>query len=96
MQTTRKLQLSAAAVIANALAALSATSPTIALANPCEPKTVCVPGATCPSALATNYCQTIASPGCTVTAVTGCTYAPSPSCSHPPLFVNWRATCLYE
>jgi hypothetical protein len=70
METKRKLQIGAAAVIANGLVALTVMSPRPALANPCSPKTVCGwPSATC-AANAHTVCVNNAPPGCTVTSAT--------------------------
>lgn len=62
MDTTRKVQLSAAAVIANGVLALSLMSPPSALADSCESRVLC---GVC-SGNPTQDCQN-AAPGCTVT-----------------------------
>jgi hypothetical protein len=64
MEITRKLQLGAAAVIANGLLALTAMTPTPAFANPCNAVRKCG----CDMNLAD--CAAIAPPGCTATSVT--------------------------
>ena len=64
METKRKLQVGATAVIANGLLALSLMTPRPAFANPCAAQIVC---AVCQTLA---YCQSIAKPGCTATSVT--------------------------
>lgn len=66
MDTKRKVQVGAAAVIANGLLALSIMSPGTALANPCPLQSKCVCGDLA-------YCQSIAQPGCTATGGAFCT-----------------------
>jgi hypothetical protein len=61
MQRNRKLQVTAAVVMANGLLAIGLLSPRLALANPCAEQIVC----TCVSLA---YCQSIAKPGCTATS----------------------------
>jgi hypothetical protein len=83
METKRKLQFGAAAVIANGLLALTAMTPRTALANPCAEKILC-------SCQNLAYCQSIAAPGCTATSVQTCT--PEPAC--PPAHVG--TICHYD
>lgn len=82
METQRKVQLSAAAVVANGLAALYAIAPSTALANPCAPiyneESICFIDAY-------TYCQQRAQPGCTPT---------SASCS--PLWTTVLYACEYN
>jgi hypothetical protein len=65
MKTHRKLQIGAAVVMANGLIALSAVSPTAAVANPCATYAACF--VSCPANTA-QFCQSIAPSGCTVTS----------------------------
>jgi hypothetical protein len=69
METKRKIQFGAAAVVANALLALSAMSPSPAFANPCAAKPLCLPGCLNQQGLL-SVCQSVANPGCTVTSAT--------------------------
>jgi hypothetical protein len=90
MNTRRKIQLGAAAVILNGLGALAGMAPNTALANPCPPVTV---NCGLPSCGATpdfpNFvCQIYAPPGCTVTSAI-CTYAGT--CTDP-----WGVECRYD
>jgi hypothetical protein len=61
METKRKVQFSAGAVIANGLLALSLMSPLPALANPCADYNQC-------GCINLAGCQVIAPPGCTATS----------------------------
>jgi hypothetical protein len=83
METRRKIQFGALAVVANGLLALTLLSPRPALANPCSNQNVCV--GTC---VTVAYCQSIAQPGCTATGVF-CTGLP---CS--PVFET--SVCEYQ
>jgi hypothetical protein len=76
MEMKRKIQVASAAVIANGLLALTALSPSVALANPCAIQQFCHFCANL------AYCQSHALPGCTATSVTcttvgGCLPGPS-------------------
>jgi hypothetical protein len=62
MDIKRKVQLGAAAVIANGVIALSALSPNVALANPCATQAFC---GVCANL---SFCQSAAKPGCTATS----------------------------
>jgi len=68
MDIRRKLQLGAAAVIANGLIALTVMAPKIAVANPCAEIVRAGPIGGCGNA--TLMCQSFALPGCTVTSAT--------------------------
>ena len=87
MDIKRRLQVGAAAVIANSLLALIAMSPNTALANPCAPKTACL-GAC--GGQATAFCNFNNPPGCTSTSLT-CT--PGQGCSVPHVF---SVVCFYN
>jgi hypothetical protein len=93
METKRKLQLSAAAVIANGLLALTAMSPRPALANPCSPNSSCdYVGTTCNTGAAIARCNAYhAAPGCTATAATCgslCAIVPGPGGPYAVLTLN--------
>jgi hypothetical protein len=84
MQVQRKVQLVAAAVLLNALVALSALTPRVAHATTCNPVSSCD---FCPTSLAT--CNLYAPAGCTATSytcVTGklCGGAPYGVCDYQP------------
>jgi hypothetical protein len=80
MQTKRKIQLSAAAVIANGLLALTAMSPGPALAAGCADHDY-VPGCGCPVTCATFS-------GCTLTQK--CLLQPPVCASHPFTFCTYN------
>jgi len=84
MNRSVKIQLGAASVIANALAALVIMSPSSALANPCAPIATCVNGGQCPLAA---KCNALAPPGCTLTSMTCTVGCP------PPLI---KLTCFFS
>ena len=70
MNINRKIQLAAAAVIANGALALGLVTPVPALASTCPNKLICAPVGACQDPVfARNECQLHASPGCT--AVSG-------------------------
>jgi hypothetical protein len=73
MEIKRRFQLGSAAVIANGLLALTALSPSPALANPCTGQVI---PCSCHNLA---YCQSIAKPGCTATSVV-CTNLFPPIC----------------
>lgn len=94
MQTTRKIQLGAVAVIANSLLALTVLGPRPAFANPCAPIQQCIPGNTCTNGNYTALCQSLAQPGCTTTSNT-CGF--SGACDFdPPVFIGFQVTCNYN
>jgi hypothetical protein len=71
MESKRKIQFGAAAVVANGLLALSAMHPLPAFANPCSSFDACgLPQGACTPANATNLCNGRAPAGCTVTSYT--------------------------
>jgi hypothetical protein len=70
MRVQRKIQLTAAIVIANAVAALQLSTPSVAMAAACEPGSVvfCDDRDDCSIADAATVCASYAPPGCTVTS----------------------------
>jgi hypothetical protein len=65
MNINRKIQLAAAAVIANSALALGLMSPIPAFAAACAPKIVCAPAAICITGGQIGWCAHLY-PGCTV------------------------------
>jgi hypothetical protein len=65
MNAKRKIQFGAAAVVANGLLALTALSPSTALANPCTDIGLCL--ATCATP---SICNQVAPAGCHETSLT--------------------------
>jgi hypothetical protein len=73
MNTNRKIQLSAAAVIVNGVLALGLLSPRPALAASCQYTRCGVPAAICMSASdRAMICETYIPPGCTTYVSSGC------------------------
>jgi hypothetical protein len=68
METKRKLQLGALAVIVNGFAVIGGLSPEVAQANPCSPVSACSPPRVCMNQA--QYCADIAPAGCTATSST--------------------------
>jgi len=86
MNMQRRLQLSAATVIANGLLVLALTSPAAALAQSCQPFAfVC---GICPSL---DYCQANLPPGCSIATHVECT-GPLFLCITVPV----EARCYYQ
>jgi hypothetical protein len=96
MNAYRKIQLSAAAVIANSVLALGLVSSSPALASSCAPKQFCFGGAgggVCPTqAQIQQLCAFEAPPGCTVASWT-CVIGP-PGCVGSN--VGAHVTCYYH
>lgn len=69
MDTCRKIQLSAAAVVANGLMALGTMSPNVAHANPCAPKYTATDAGCGDVEIVCNF-QAPPDPGCTFTSGT--------------------------
>lgn len=86
MRAQRKIQLTAAVVIANAVAALQLTTPSVAMAAACEPGGgfFCDYLTACSVDDAVSACSLHAPPGCT--NVTGVCL---PSICDPQLFVQY-------
>jgi hypothetical protein len=90
MQSKRKLQFIASAVILNGVLALTAMAPRVALANPCAPITACLPNTgVCGAAL----CAQLAQPGCTNTSHT-CQVNAACTMIFPPIGI--LLTCNYN
>jgi hypothetical protein len=70
MRPQRKMQIAAAIVIANAVAALQLTTPSVAMAAACAPTSVfiCDDYDACSTTDAAVVCASYAPPGCTVTS----------------------------
>jgi hypothetical protein len=76
MQTKRKIQLGALAVIANGLLSLSLLNPTTAFAGTCQTFQGCLQA--CPSNIIAE-CELI-EPGCTATSASSCFAGAGPLC----------------
>ena len=86
MKIQQRLQLGAAAVIANSLLALSIMSPRLAHAATCAPIGGCVHG--CDAAQ--NYCASLTPTGCTLVSAT----CPTGTCGG--FIVPIHVTCTYQ
>lgn len=89
MNINRKIQLAAAAVIANGALALGLLSPSPASAGSCNPEVFCVSQTTC-GAYA-EYCAYYLPPGCQLTD-SACLYPQHDSCGDLyPVLCNYQA-----
>jgi hypothetical protein len=93
MNINRKIQLTAAAVIANSVLALSLLSPDLALANTCGTSIKCLSAAYCQSpSVRAAVCTAGRPPGCIYIGST-CAFPSTNGCTaHPG---TYAVTCLY-
>jgi hypothetical protein len=89
MNTSRKFQLGALAVLANGALALALLSPGEAFANPCGISQDCYGGGTCPSMQAQINACNAAAPLC-ITITTSCSIVDTFEC------VGAQITCYYR
>lgn len=89
MTAYRRIQIIAAAVIANGLLALTGMAPGSALASSCNPKLFCEFISSC-SAMAQSVCAQNAPPGCTVASTQCAAVAPCFDGNKETLFCNYH------